>query len=122
VAAAVGLWHLDTAMRAILVFREGEPWSSWMTMIFGPIATLPAALLSFYRRKVAGYVLIFGAAVSFGIFVLAGDAGEHVLGFVRIIYGPMLALGVAFVFLSRRAKPSHEKIGDQINDLGPRPD
>lgn len=54
-AVALGWWHLRMALYTVFVFREGEPWTSWIVILFGPMATLPTALLSFYQREAAGY-------------------------------------------------------------------
>jgi hypothetical protein len=102
----LGLWHLWFAAQAIFVFRSGEPWTSWVFMLSGPVSTLPAVLLSLFLRRAAGYWLIAGSLVSLGVFVV-GDTGasEYFLPFFRMTTAPMCLLGVAMLLLSSR-KPS----------------
>jgi hypothetical protein len=100
-AVALGLWNLYEAVGAIFVFREGEPWNSWVWILFGPTAILPVALLSFYQREAAGYLLIFSAVISFVAFAMDEGSLEYLLPFLGMTIGPMLAIGIGFVFLAR---------------------
>lgn len=101
-AVALGLWHMRLALDAILVFRAGEPWTSWIAVLCGFVSTLPAAILSFFLRRTAGYWLIGNAVVALG--VLAMEEGEmgDLLGLLAIMIGPILAVGIGFVILSRQ--------------------
>lgn len=104
-AIVLGAWHHRIAFQAIFVFREGEPWTSWVTILGGPMATLPIALLSFYQREAAGYLLILGTVVSLGAFVLSGeDAAEVLLGFLGTFSGPTVLIALALVFLQRQVE------------------
>jgi len=105
VGFAVGIWHAWLAIQAILVFRTGEPATSWIAIVCGPLSTLPAVLLSCFRRRPAGYWLVAAAVTSFLAF-LVGEGGvtENVLPFLRMMAIPMLAIGVTMLLLSRTTR------------------
>ena len=91
VGAGVGWWHARNALTAVMVFRQGEPATSWITVLFGPFSTLPALVASLFSRKVGGYWLIVGSLISLMAFVI--ESTENVLPFFLTVTLPMLALG-----------------------------
>lgn len=101
---ALGVWHLRLALDAIFVFRRGEALTSWITMLAGPLSTLPAVVLTLVKRKLGGYWLLAGAAISFTIFILA-ERGltENTVPFLSMMAGPMAIIGAGMVLLSRDA-------------------
>jgi hypothetical protein len=103
-AVALGLWHLRPTLAAIFVFREGEPWNYWVMFLCGPLLILPVAFLSFFLREAAGYLLIAGAVVSFSAYILKEGPAEYLLPFLGTVIGPMLAIGIGLVILSRLAE------------------
>ena len=56
----LGVWHHQIGGRALWVFRNDEPVSSWVTILAGPLTTLPATLLAGWRRQWGAYWLIAG--------------------------------------------------------------
>jgi len=62
----LGVWHYHFAMRALWVFRNNEPLSSWVILFAGPISTLPATLLAVFCRRWGAVWLLGGALVSLG--------------------------------------------------------
>jgi hypothetical protein len=62
----LGVWHYQFAMRALWVFRNNEPLSSWVILFAGPISTLPATLLAVFRRRWGAVWLLGGALMSLG--------------------------------------------------------
>ena len=52
---ALGMWHGSLALMGLFVFRETEPLSAWVT-VGSLLGTLPAALLAFWKPRVATYI------------------------------------------------------------------
>jgi len=99
----VGVWHLWLAGQAIFVFSSGEPWSSWVAMLLGPVSTLPAVATSLFRRRAAGYWLITAGLISFGAFLVGEDGvTENLLSFLWMLTGPMLVIGIVMILLAPR--------------------
>ena len=96
----IGLYHLRIATLAIFLFRNNEPAVSWLSIIAGPLSTLPIVLLSFVKKQLAGYWLIVSAFISLTAFLNIND-GVDLAKLALNILLPMLALGIAFVILSR---------------------
>jgi hypothetical protein len=105
----LGLWHLREAVAAIMVFRQGEPLTSWFTIVIGPLSTLPAALTSFVRMKAAGWWLVIGATLSCLSFVYLAfkEAQVEALpSFLIMMPGPMLLAGTLMLVTVRRLSRS----------------
>lgn len=104
VAASIvlGVWHLNLASQAILVFRSGEPLSSWIAILAGPTSTLPAAMFALLSNHGGGYWLIGGAMLSFAAFAI-GERGitENLFPFLLQISIPMTLAGVCVLYLPR---------------------
>lgn len=102
---ALGAWHLRLASQAIFVFRGGEPLTSWIAMLCGPVSTLPAVVLSLFRTRPGAYWLIAGGLVSFVVFLLGeGGVTENLFPFLRMTTGPMFLIGVAMIILTRKKR------------------
>lgn len=103
----VGVLHLRIALRGWFVARNTEPASFWVFLFTGPVSTLPASITAFFKPKIGGLWLICGALVSY-VFAMAalGAKGDfsRAIWFLTRCSGPMLALGLAFLFLSRYEK------------------
>ena len=102
-ALALGVWHLGLALQAIFVFRAGEPLVSWISIIAGPVCTLPAAVLALFSRRWGGFCLSGSAVISFAAFVV-GERGmsENVTQFLVRISIPMIVAGVLLLWIHNR--------------------
>jgi uncharacterized integral membrane protein len=102
VAMALGVWHFNLALQAILVFRTGEPISSWIAVLTGPACTLPAALLAVFTKRAGGYWLITSGILSFLVFAV-GEQGatENLFPFISRISVPMTLIGAILIYLSK---------------------
>jgi hypothetical protein len=99
-ALVIGWYHLRMGMKAIFVFRNNEPLFSWIGIIAGPLSTLPATIVAFFKRKLGGYWLIAGGFISFVSILLLKPESDLVwlVGRVALmILLPMLGLGIAFI-------------------------
>jgi hypothetical protein len=105
----LGVWHYQIAMRALWVFRNNEPLSSWVTVFAGPVSTLPATLLAVFRRRWGAVWLLGGALASLGgvvanEFAKGESLAEVATAAVRFavpISIPMILLGFGLVWLDR---------------------
>ncbi len=101
----LGLAHLRLAAKAGFVARGTEPFSFWVALLTGPASTLPGSLTAFFKPVAGGLWLSCGAFISYLAMMSAlgpeADFAKSVSYFGRIS-GPMLALGLAAIFLARR--------------------
>jgi hypothetical protein len=102
IAIGLGVWHLNLALQAILVFRSDEPLFSWIAILTGPACTLPAALLSVFAKQAGGYWLVASGVFSFLMFAI-GEHGatENLLPFLSRISVPMTLTGAILIHLSK---------------------
>jgi hypothetical protein len=99
----LGLWHLWLAVGAIFVFREGEPFWSWLFILSGPGATLVCVIIAALRQTVGGYLLIVLAVTSTLVLAVSTpNASEVVAADLWRVGLPMAALGLAFVFVGKQ--------------------
>ncbi len=99
---AVGVLHLWLAATAIFLFKTGEPWTSWVSIICGPVSTLPAVVLSLFNRRAAGIWLIAGSFFSFGAFLMGeGGVTDNVFPYIWMMAAPMFVMGVIMVMLAK---------------------
>jgi len=98
---ALGCAHLWLALRAMFVFRNDEPSSTWNFIISGPLSTLPAVIVSYFLPTIGGTWLIVGSVLSF-LFALASmqtDRNLHdIVWYFTAYSGPMLVLGIGTIF------------------------
>ena len=108
VALVVGVWHLDLALRAIFVFRNNEPITSWAAVLLGPGSSLIAALLAIFAKKLGGYWLVVGGCLSLVVFIV-GERGisENLVPFLLMIFVPMLLVGTAIIASSGVRSDTH---------------
>jgi hypothetical protein len=100
---AVGVWHLDLALRALFVFRESEPVSSWIAVSTGPLTTLVATLVGSWQRKIGGTWLIVSGAIALISFVIGeGALTARTFQYALLISAPMTAIGTGFLWLRNR--------------------
>jgi hypothetical protein len=99
VGSVVGVLHIWMAITSIVVFRQDEPISSWITILAGPCSTLPAAWAGGFRRRVGAIWLIGGSVVSFLFFLPGG--GRYLIPFLLTVVVPMVCLGLGFFYLHR---------------------
>lgn len=108
-AAILGIWHLGMGGRALFVFRNDEPLSSWVWVFSGFISTLPAAALAIFSRRWSAGWLIMGGLISLGALVARGggkgDRGGEFWGFLLshaiTVTVPMIGLGLGLLWLQR---------------------
>jgi hypothetical protein len=105
VGALLGIWHLWFAASAVFVFRNGEPWWSWVAVLFGPGLTLLAVLIAIFSVRLGGILLLVGACLSMTAFAV-GDGPQYssVEPFLLYVVLPMGALGVALLAFSRSVR------------------
>ena len=102
IALIVGIWHGYIASQALFVFREDEPITSWLAILLGPATTLFASILAIVMRKTGGIWLIGSGAAAFLAFIVGeGKITEHVTPFLFQISAPMIALGAAFILVTK---------------------
>ena len=106
-AIALGVWHANLALQAILVFRAGEPIVSWIAILTGPASTLPAALVAVVAKRGGGYWLVGGGILSFLVFAI-GERGatENLFPFLSRISLPMIVIGAVLVYLPKTRSSS----------------
>src|SRR5258708_37853761 len=92
---ALGLGHLWHAVGAIFVFREGEPFWSWVFILSGPGATLVCVTIAAWRQSVGGYLLIVLAVFSTSVLWIAMPAIDVIVADLWRVALPMAALGLA---------------------------
>lgn len=110
VGIALGIWHNLIGVRSLWVFRSGEPLSSWMIIFAGPLSTLPAILLTIFRRSWGAGWLIGGGLFSLGVIVVTEMAnGEPTTEIANAAFRysatialPMVLLGLGLLSLHRR--------------------
>ena len=67
---ALGCAHLWLALKAMFVFRNDEPSSTWNFIMSGPLSTLPAVIVSYFWPTIGDTWLIVGSVLSF-LFAIA---------------------------------------------------
>jgi len=110
VGVALGIWHNFIGVRSLWVFRSGEPLSSWIIILAGPLSTLPATLLAIVRRSWGAAWLIAGGLFSLGVVVITEMANSEVtteiasaaFRYSETIALPMVLLGLGLLSLHRR--------------------
>lgn len=108
IAIGIGIFHFFEGSMSIFVFKENEPLLSWVCMLSGPISTLPATIAAIFNRKVGGYWLITGGAISGLSFIWWTKIIESWF-FILIVTVPMIFLGIAFVNIPKRKNPNISK-------------
>ena len=99
----LGCGHLWLALKAMFVFRNDEPTSTWYFIIVGPLSTLPAVVVACLWPKIGGGWLIFGSVLSFffAMASLQADRNLHdIIWYFTAYSAPMLILGLGTIFCS----------------------
>ena len=95
----VSIWHLRLGMKALFVFRQDEPITSWVAIFCGPLSTLPAIMIALFKNKIGGSWLILGGILSLiALFIEENYQLGNIVQFFLKITIPMLSIGV-FIFL-----------------------
>lgn len=97
----VGIFHLKQGIKAMFVFRTNEPITMWVSVIAGPLSTLPAVLLSFFLPKIGGVWLVCGAALSFAAFLINIHTFRDIIWYLLAYSFPMLVFGIVALKVSR---------------------
>ena len=116
VGAILGIWHAGLGGRAIFTFRNDEPVSSWVAMLFGSLSTLPAVVLALFSRPWSAIWLIAGGLISLGAFLAgavtsgypARQVAETCAFFLMMVSGPMVLLGLGLIWAHSRL----QRLGD----------
>jgi len=94
----IGVWvgwnQFRIAGKAIFVFRNNEPLSSWVFVLVGPMSVLPASILAVFEPKYGGTWLILGSIIS--SLALLAEVKELSSAMYTLTHYtlPMFALGV----------------------------
>lgn len=99
----IGAWHLYFGTFSIFVFRENEPILSWLTIMSGPILTLPAVLIGITKPRISSWCLFCGSTLSlFFMGVSEGFHGGYLLRFAVYVNLPMYILGIINLMLKKQ--------------------
>jgi hypothetical protein len=112
IGIVLGIWHHVFGVRSLWIFRNGEPLSSWMIILAGPLSTLPAVLLAILRQSWGAGWLIGGGLFSLGVVIATemakGEPTREIANaavrYSTTIALPMVLLGLGLVCLHRRAR------------------
>ena len=110
IAFIVGCIHFDIGLRAIFVFRNNEPLTSWIALIAGPFSTLPATFLALFKRRFGGYWLIAGGLITLAMLFVSKDISFDDVSLLEVAIRVALicllpiGLGLSFVYLSKEQK------------------
>lgn len=94
VGIIIGFFHLKQGLKAMFVFRTNEPISMWISIIAGPLSTLPAVLLSFFLPKIGGVWLICGSILSAVAFLITTHTFRDISWYLLGYSFPMFIFGV----------------------------
>jgi hypothetical protein len=101
-AIVLGAWQLNLASQAIFVVGSGEPLTSWIAILVGPVSTLPGAVLALLSIRAGGYWLIGGAVLSIVAFQLGERSMvENLFPFLVRITVPMILAGACVLYLPK---------------------
>jgi len=101
IGAGIGLLQMKKGLRAIFVFGNNEPISSWVFIISGYVSTLPATVTAFFNMRIGGWWLIIGGLTSSILYlVIFKDVPNLKYLFTNIL--PMFVLGGCFLKLSAK--------------------
>jgi hypothetical protein len=100
----VGIWHLRLGMKALFVFRQDEPITSWITIFSGPLSTLPAVIFALFRNKLgSGWVVLGGILSLIALFIEENYQLENIVQYCLKITIPMISIGV-FIYFGANSK------------------
>ena len=99
---ALAAWHGYFAWRAIAMFDDQEPLTSWLAVTLGPALTLAGAIVA-VSRPVAGGATVLAAGVLSAAAFLAGERGwtDYVPPYLLKFTLPVLAVGCALIVVGR---------------------
>ena len=101
IGAGIGLLQTKKGLKAIFVFGNNEPISSWAFILSGYVSTLPATVAAFFNKKIGGWWLIIGGLISLSLYFFIFEDVPN-LNFLFINILPMLVLGGCFLKLSAK--------------------
>ena len=107
VVAGLGItaWQLDLAIQAIMVFRTGEPITSWVSMLLAPVFSLIGSIATMFNKKLGAYWFIAGALIALFFFVgIEKGLTENGMAFLVRISIPMLVIGCGILVWSYTKK------------------
>lgn len=100
----IGLIHLKVGLKAMFVMTEKNHISLIFLILLGPLLTLPAVTLSYFRPKIGGILLISGGIISLIIIPVFGVEAfnlKEAFSYVIRYLIPMLILGCGVLYLNK---------------------
>jgi len=101
----IGLIHLKTGLEAIFVMTDDDHLALMAIVLLGPLLTLPAVLIYYFKPRAGGILLILGSISSLIIVVIyAIDMNqlERILSYVIKYFTPMIMLGFGALYLNKK--------------------
>jgi len=97
----IGMMHFKVGLKTIFVFTNKEPFLVWIFVFFGPLTTLPAVILSFFKPKIGGTCLIVGSLLSLIATVILSVERKELDVILSSFFRysvPMLMMGIILFF------------------------
>jgi hypothetical protein len=111
VGLVIATWHVTVAVKALFVFRENEPLTSWLALFLGPGLTVLGCLLAFVRPFAGGATVLAGGLLGAAAFLIGeGGRTEYIRSYFLQFTAPMLAIGIALIALS--VLRTHQDVGN----------
>lgn len=107
IGVITGIFHLRFAAEAWFVSRNVEPISFWIFLVWGPLSTLPAVIVSLFWKRIGGIWLVSGSLFSLIAWIVGTGTTRDLEDLMRIFISytaPMFVLGLA-AFLRDYFKP-----------------
>jgi len=100
----VAVWHATIAMTAIFLFRNNEPFTSWLAVGLGPLLTVIGCAIALFHRLTGGAVVLAGGLLS-AVAFLIGERGvtESLAPYLLKFTAPVLVVGAVLLLLSQRS-------------------
>ena len=103
----IGLIHFKAGLKAMFVMTGEEHVLLLLFILLGPILTLPAVMMSYFKPRAGGILLILGGTVSLIIMVIFAVETvyfEKISFYVIRYFIPMIMLGCGALYLNKSKK------------------
>ena len=100
----IGAIHFKTGLKAMFVMTDEDHLSILIIILLGPMLTLPAVIISYFKPKPGGISLIIGSVISLMLMILLAVDAVYLgkVSFYVIRYFiPMTMLGCSSLFLNK---------------------
>jgi hypothetical protein len=104
IAFLIALIHLKYGIKALFVFTNYEPFSLFLTLVLGPLSTLPALVIGLFWKRIGALWLILGSVISF-VLIIPSLVPKGIYGifyYFLMFSGPMLLIGLFLLYLRKR--------------------